>query len=132
MAKALLNSAGQVITFLRDDLPEGYQPPAGCSLIDQSQLPAGWVFAPPNIDPSLSISPRQIREWLLSQGITDATVEAAITAQITDPTAQQIALIDYRTAEVFVRSDPLVAEIGAALGLTSAQIDAGFLAASQL
>jgi hypothetical protein len=45
MALAILNAAGRVVTFVRDDVPEGWTPPDGCTAIPQSELPAGWKYA---------------------------------------------------------------------------------------
>lgn len=50
MAIAILNAIGQVITFVRDDVPEGWSPPSGCTAVTESELPAGWVRAPEQHD----------------------------------------------------------------------------------
>jgi len=50
MALAILNALGQVVTFVRDDLPEGWTPPDGCTAIPEAELPAGWVREPERHD----------------------------------------------------------------------------------
>ena len=50
MAIAILNALGQVVTFVRDDLPEGWTPPEGYTAIPEAQLPAGWVREPERHD----------------------------------------------------------------------------------
>lgn len=52
MALAILNSLGQVVTFVRDDVPSGWQPPDGCTAIPESDLSAGWQRAPETHDMS--------------------------------------------------------------------------------
>lgn len=46
MAIALINNDGFVVTFLRDDLPDGWSPPDGFSTIPENDLPSGWQMAP--------------------------------------------------------------------------------------
>lgn len=50
MALAILNSFGQVVTFVRDDLPEGWSPPDGCTAVPEAELPAGWQREPEHHD----------------------------------------------------------------------------------
>ena len=77
-----------------------------------------------------SCSPRQIRLWLLSLGVTDAQVIALINSL---PEAVSAAtLIEYQYASVFERNHPFVDQVGLALGLTLDQIDDGFKIASEL
>jgi hypothetical protein len=74
-------------------------------------------------------SPRQIRLWLLSLGVTDAQVIGLIN-QIPDSNTRAATLIEYQYASEFQRTHPFVDQIGLALGLTLDQIDDGFLIAS--
>lgn len=46
MAIAVLNAAGLVVTFVRDDVPDGWTPPDGCTAIPEADLPAGWRRVP--------------------------------------------------------------------------------------
>ena len=46
MALAILNALGQVVTFVRDDVPEGWTPPEGFTAIPEADLPAGWIREP--------------------------------------------------------------------------------------
>ena len=50
MALAILNALGQVVTFVRDDVPEGWTPPDGCTAIPEAELPAGWQREPEQHD----------------------------------------------------------------------------------
>ena len=83
------------------------------------------------MEPIPSCTQRQIRLWLLSKGVTDATVRAII-AQIPDAIAKEEALIEYEYATVYLRTHPLIESLGAVMGFTSDQLDAAFREASQL
>lgn len=78
--------------------------------------------APP---PVTSVTPRQARLALLGAGLLDQ-VTAAVNA------AGGATLITWEYASSFDRHDPLIAQIGASLSMTDAQIDALFLTASTL
>ena len=47
---AILNSLGQVVTFVRADVPEGWTPPEGFTAVPDDQLPAGWEYEPERHD----------------------------------------------------------------------------------
>lgn len=78
--------------------------------------------APPPIPP---VTRRQLRIWLRRRGITSAMVEAAI-GQIEDEDQRDEALIEWHDATAYDRAHPFVALIGAALGFSSEQMDAGW------
>ena len=66
---------------------------------------------------------KQLRNGLLLIGVNSADVEAQIAA-ITDPLEREAALIDWQDTQAYQRTNPLVNQIGAAMGLPEAQIDA--------
>jgi hypothetical protein len=74
---------------------------------------------------------RQIRLWLLSQGITDESVRSMIEA-MPDATKREAALIEFEYATEYRRNHPLVTMFGTELGLTEEQIDGAFVAATNL
>ncbi|WP_137136613.1 hypothetical protein [Rhizobium sp. FKY42] len=82
---------------------------------------------PPVIDPSTPFFPtltrKQLRNGLLSIGVTSAEVEAQI-GTIADPLEREAALIDWQDTQNYRRDNPLVNQIGAAMGLPPEQIDA--------
>lgn len=84
-----------------------------------------WEMDQPLPTIPVSITPRQVRLLLLSQGLLDQ-VETMISQQ--DRAAQ----ITWEFAIEFRRDDPLLNTLGQALGLDATQIDQFFLAASQL
>jgi len=89
------------------------------------------------IDPSLvpvvipaSVTARQARLALLSRGLIDAVAVAL--AAIPDPVQRTAAQIEWEYATVIERNSPLVTSLAAGLGLTAADIDALFEAASRI
>lgn len=72
-----------------------------------------------------SVTPRQVRLLLLSQGLLD-DVQAMIAAQ------DQATRITWEFALEFRRDDPLLNALAANLGLTDQQIDDFFIAAAAL
>lgn len=76
--------------------------------------------APPA--PLVPITARQLRLALLGAGITPAQVDAQIAA-LPSP-AREAAQIEWEYATTYAREHPLIAQIGAALGMTTEQIDA--------
>lgn len=88
------------------------------------EVQRGWVFdgtsytAPPSESPAVpqSISPRQIRQALTRAGLR-ASVESAVAAGDQDTKDW------YEFATAFERSHPRVVAMGAALAVTSSQLD---------
>lgn len=70
----------------------------------------------------LPLTARQLRLGLVSNGFSLDQVEATIAA-IEDPQARAVAQIEWEYASQFERDHPLLQQVGAALGLTEAQID---------
>jgi hypothetical protein len=77
-----------------------------------------------------SVSPAQIRIWLISQGIALSQVDGFIDA-IEDATQREIARTKWEYGLVVLRTDPLVIAFATALGMTESQMDAAFLAATK-
>lgn len=85
-----------------------------------------WAAAQPQaVAVPASVTQRQLRLQLLAIGVTDAAVRAQLTGN-------ESALIEWEYATEIKRTHPLVTGLGTALGLTSAQTDAVFIAAAQL
>jgi hypothetical protein len=78
-----------------------------------------------------SVSARQIRLWILSQGINLAQVAAAIDA-IPDTLQRDLVRVEWEYAPYVERSHPFLIPLAAALGLTEEQVDQAFVEASQL
>ena len=89
---------------------------------------SGWLppapLEPPSSFPTLTR--KQLRNGLLSIGVTSADVEAQIAA-IPDPLEREAAMIDWQDTQSYQRDYPLINQIGAALGLPEEQIDALWL-----
>ena len=118
---------------------EGYDPGEGYSVIPVGDNPVeigatydGQTFTPPA--PPLppvpeTVSPRQARLALLGIGMLEQ-VEQAL-ASLTGAQGKA-ARIDWEYATEVQRKSPLIAALGPALGLTSAQIDDLFRSAVTL
>lgn len=89
------------------------------------------VFTPatPTVPVPFEVTMRQARLALLGAGLLD-DVEAAINA-MSDP-AKTAARIEWDYSNTLRRDHPLVATLGAGLGLTSGQLDDLFIAAGAL
>lgn len=77
-----------------------------------------------------SVTRRQARQALLLSGLLD-NVQPAIDA-IPDATERGMAQIEWDDSQVFERDRPLLIQIGMALGLDDAGLDALFLQAAAL
>jgi len=80
--------------------------------------------------PPDQVTPRQIRQALVLNGLTLSQIDSAL-ASLPDPT-KTMAQIEWEYSVAIHRSNPLVASVGALLGWTSDQIDALFIQASGL
>lgn len=78
-----------------------------------------------------ALTPRQIRLGFVNAGRDLASIDTAIAA-IPDATERERAQISWQFATQFVRTDPLVAEVAAALGLSDTDVDSMWTAASAL
>ena len=85
-----------------------------------------WVPPAPPTPTYPTLTRKQLRNGLLSIGVTLADVEAQI-ATISDPLEREAAMIDWQDTESYQRDYPLIAQIGTALGLPEEQIDALWL-----
>ena len=91
-----------------------------------------WIPAPvvPPIVPAM-ISPRQIRLWLVENGISLSAVDAAISS-ITDELLKEKTKIEWEFSPYVERNHPMINTLGSVLGLTNQQIDNAFIEASLL
>lgn len=89
------------------------------------------VYLPNPIVVPETISARQVRLWLVDNDISLDNVEAAINT-ITDTKLKEKTRIEWEYAPYIERNHPLINSLSQYLGLTSEQVDQGFIAASQL
>lgn len=131
MAIAIINAAGKVVTFVRDDVPDEWQPPEGCSAMPADQLPAGWERAEDDSPVPQSVTARQIRLWLVRNGIPLAAVETAIDG-IPETAARDSVRVEWEYAPYIDRGHPMLIPLAAALGLSASQVDAAFREAAAI
>lgn len=97
-------------------------------------LPVGFVDEsdpplPANPSPPPSVTAWQIRRWLLSNGISLAEVDAAISA-IPDAALRERTRVDWEYAPYIERSHPMLQPLAAALEISD--LDAAFIAAERI
>ena len=102
------------------DAPEDFDASREYSVIDGQLVPVAPT----------AVTPRQARLALLQIGKLDA-VSAALAA-IPDPAQRTAAQIEWEYATVIERNSLLVQSLAAGLGLTDADLDALFEAASRI
>jgi hypothetical protein len=95
---------------------------------DEAKIVYGTVTTEKNPPPS-TITATQIRLWLVENGISLATIEAAIN-DIEDPLLKEKTLVQWEYAPYVERNHPFIETIGSVLGMTAEQIDDAFLEAS--
>ena len=78
-----------------------------------------------------TISARQARLWLIRHGITLAQVDAVI-ASIPDALTRESVRVDWEYGTQVYRSSPFIEQLGPALGLDAAAIDAAFREAATI
>ena len=88
--------------------------------VDASDEPLPLVSVVPK-----SVSARQIRLWLVTHGVSMASVDAAIDA-IPDQLQRDIVRIEWDYAPYVERTHPMLLPLALALGLTEEQVDQAF------
>lgn len=125
-------------TVVADPLPAGLQSVA-LSSADAAALASGagrWhegsrsVVADESPVPA-SVTARQIRLWLVTHGVSLASVDAAIDS-IPDAMTRDSVRVEWEYAPYVERSHALLIPLAAALGLTEGQVDAAFREAAAL
>jgi hypothetical protein len=99
-------------------------PADGSRMLEADALAAGMTHAPRLPPAPDAITPRQLRLWLMKQGVTSALVETAISG-MPSPT-KEAALIEWEYALEFRRDHPLVQQLGAVLGFDAATMETGW------
>jgi hypothetical protein len=128
---AIVNQAGRVVTFVRLDVPAGWTPPDGCTAIPDDELAPGWERADDAGPVPASVSARQIRLWLVRNGISMGTIDDAI-ASISDQLTRDTVRVEWDYAPYVERTHPWLAPMATALGLDEATIDQAFREAAGL
>lgn len=110
---------------------DGYVlPQDGSQMLESDALAAGLTFATARGPAPESITPRQLRLWLLSQGITAQLVTTHI--QGLPPSMRDSAMIEWEYALDFKRDHPLVQQFGFMLGFSAPELEEGWRVASEL
>jgi hypothetical protein len=78
-----------------------------------------------------SVSARQIRLWLINNGIQLSQVEDAINS-IEDPITRETIKVEWEYAPYVERNHPMLVPLAQALGLTENQVDTAFIEAQYI
>jgi hypothetical protein len=124
-------SDGKVLTFVRPDMPVGWEPEEGFVLVPDDELPENYERIDTAIPIPDTISARQIRLWLVQHNISLSTIEETINS-ISDAITRETVRVEWEYAPYVERKHPWLEPLGSALGLTSQDIDRVFIEASQL
>lgn len=89
------------------------------------------VYLPNPIVIPETISARQVRLWLIDNDISLTSVEAAIDTIVNEKLREKTK-VEWEYAPYIERNHPLIESLAQYLGLTTEQIDQGFVIASQL
>ncbi len=126
--------AGDAVCVVRPDDPHGFGPLIREWMTANPDFPIG-EYVPPTVEEMragmLSLTARQFRLGLVNAGISPTQVTATIAAMPAGADRDK-AQIEWEFATTFNRMHPLIATVGAALGLTDVQIDAMWLSAIEL
>lgn len=88
-----------------------------------------WIVPSPYVPDT--VSARQIRLWLLQNGVSLQMVTDAISA-IADPVLRDSVSIEWEYAPYIERNHPMLVSLAASLGLSENDIDRAFLEASNI
>lgn len=128
---AVLNSLGQIITVIRPDVPPGWQPPEGCTVVPEDQLPSGTPFAVPP-----RLVPHSVQTWALREAVAEASLTPEIEAVLDSlPEAGGFRLKARNRWEYkgdIRRDTPLFLVVRQALGWTDERVDNLFVRAAEI
>lgn len=88
-----------------------------------------WILSSPSVPES--VSARQIRLWLINNGIQLTQVDSAINS-IEDPITRETVKVEWEYAPYVERNHPMLVPLAQALGLTEQQIDQAFIVAQNI
>lgn len=122
MKHDVLNYLGEKIGEI--ELSDSLSPEAVTAALSIYAEPPPAPPTPPNV------TPRQIRQAIILSGVSLATVDSAIAA-LPEP-HRSLAEVEWEYSTAFIRSNPLVNQVGMILGWDSAKLDALWNLASGL
>ena len=122
----------KVLTFIRMDYPDNWEPEEGYYAIGNDLLPEGWERIPPEPEKvPESITATQIRLWLVTHGISLQAVESVIDS-IEDQQTKDVVRVQWEYSPYVERKHFMIDNLGIALGFSTEQIDNAFIEASKL
>ena len=119
---------------------EGYTPPDGMTAVPVAAgcvVGSAWdgeTFTPPEPPEQPTPTPTDypLKRWQFKAMVAylgiEAAIEGAIEVAFPDALPRAVVLARYRESDVYNRNDPLFAQLAPAVGLTSEQLDAAWMA----
>ena len=130
---ALIDANNDVVNIVLWDGVTPWTPPSGLTAIQSDTAQIGGTWDGTNFHPAPPppvVVPQSVTRFQALAALSNANLLTQ--AQTATTNAGGVALLAWQNAQEFDRSSPTIAALGTALGLTSAQIDALFIAASQI
>ena len=90
------------------------------------------VLVDPNAPPPGPAIPQSVTAFQAKAALLQADLLDDVEAMMTDPATPRIVKLAWAEALTFERQSPTVVAMGSALGLSDAQLDAMFVAGSQI
>jgi hypothetical protein len=129
---AIVNALGQVVTFVTNDVPPGFQPPPGCTAVPESALPVGYKMAAATPQPvPESVTASQVRMRLVQAGVGMEAIDEAI-GRIEDATTRESVRAWWEYEYPLRRNSPMLARWAVACGFSDAQLDDLFRGAAEV
>ena len=130
MAHFLAAIAADGTVTVASDVPADFRAAPPWVVVDAAGLESLRSQAAETYVPA-SVTARQIRLWLVRNGVSLAAVEAAIDS-IPDQVTRDSVRVEWEYAPYVERSHPWLVPLAQALGLTEQQVDAAFREAATL
>jgi hypothetical protein len=129
---AIVNALGHVVTFVRDDVPPGFQPPPGCKAVPEASLPVGYKMAAALPQPvPESVTAPQVRMRLVQAGVGMEAIDEAIN-RIEDATTRELVRAWWEYEYPLRRDSPMLARWAVACGFSDADVDDLFRGAAEV
>ena len=115
---------GTIIEFSNEETASEYATLNECDVPTSEEVDKSMSLTIPQV------TPRQMRQALVLSGISLDSIEAALDS-LSEPT-RSLAKVEWEYSIAFQRDRPLVAQMGAMLGLNSTQLDSLWIFAGTL
>lgn len=110
-----------ILDYLGNTIGVLEEPSEGAWTEEQWQKKLAVYAAPPASATIAPVTPRQMRQAMVLSGISMNQVEQSL-ATLPEP-QKSLAQIEWEYSTLFIRSNPLVSQVGAIFGMSPQQLD---------